>query len=420
MSAIDDHVNQIVQNIVAQITTQVQAQATETINQKIDEVIGALDYTQILSGILAQKLDQRLSQLPIDSTSIQDALNLKVSSLADNLSNNIQAQSLKTINETISAYVNKIDFNTTFQTTLLAAIQNQKVSFPASSIDHTSVDYTGFTLSGNNIKAGIIENFGSTGIDDKATACQLTILDDVTVVENNLLTKDLTVKGTTTIEGDLNVTGTLPETSPLFISVVKAATNNVCTSAEVFNSFANKVVGQITANGIDLSQVTIQGKVAIDGNSLGGFVVNSNLQKVGELKELVVQGEAYLGQTLYTNSQRVGINTIEPSQALSIWDQEIELGMGKQATNTAIFGTPRSHTLILSSNGKNNLTLTPDGAVSLNQINLGTISITSSSAPPSTNQPRGTIVFNASPSLGGPLGWVSLGDAKWANFGIID
>jgi len=29
-------------------------------------------------------------------------------------------------------------------------------------------------------------------------------------------------------------------------------------------------------------------------------------------------------------------------------------------------------------------------------------------------------VFNSNPSLGGPLGWVSLGDARWANFGIID
>jgi len=29
-------------------------------------------------------------------------------------------------------------------------------------------------------------------------------------------------------------------------------------------------------------------------------------------------------------------------------------------------------------------------------------------------------VFNANPTLGGPLGWVSLGDARWANFGLVD
>ena len=44
----------------------------------------------------------------------------------------------------------------------------------------------------------------------------------------------------------------------------------------------------------------------------------------------------------------------------------------------------------------------------------------SSETPPTDDQPMGTIVFNSNPSLGGPLGWVSLGGARWANFGIID
>ena len=53
-------------------------------------------------------------------------------------------------------------------------------------------------------------------------------------------------------------------------------------------------------------------------------------------------------------------------------------------------------------------------------IAIGDISIGSSDTPPNNNQPKGTILFNSNPSLGGPMGWVSLGDARWANFGIID
>ena len=76
--------------------------------------------------------------------------------------------------------------------------------------------------------------------------------------------------------------------------------------------------------------------------------------------------------------------------------------------------------MIVGSNGKNNLTLTPDGATTVNKINMGTMSFAVGDMPPSDNQPKGSIVFNSNPSLGGPLGWVSLGDARWANFGVID
>jgi hypothetical protein len=116
----------------------------------------------------------------------------------------------------------------------------------------------------------------------------------------------------------------------------------------------------------------------------------------------------------------VGINTMDPSTALSIWDEEIELGLGKISLNTAQFGTRRDHDLILSSNSKNNVTLKSDGSTEIVQLKLGNMQFLTRPAPPSDNMPKGTVVFNENPSLGGPLGWVSLGDARWANFGIID
>ena len=419
---IDQHVNQIVQNIVAEITTKVQAQAMDAITLKIDEVINTLDYTSMLSNKLSQKLDIKLSNLPIDKNTIEAELTNRVEKLARNLSMTVEQQSVKIINDTVSRYVDQIDFKTLYQTTIISAIQNNKITFPEASIPCSAIQVENLQLSGDNIVGGIIQQFGSTGIDDKSSACQLTIMDDITVVENNLLTKDLTVKGTTTIEGDLNVTGTIPESSAMFIKFVEAATNNVRTSLDqvVFKNYADMVLSTIKKDGLDLNKIKLNGEDIINGGNLSNAITFSNLQRVGQLSELQVRGESLLGETLYVSGKRVGINTIEPAQSLSIWDQEIEIGFGKQSTNVAVVGTPRNQTLILSSNGKNNLTLLPDGSITISRMTLGAVSMLSGSAPPGNNEPKGTIMFNSNPSLGGPMGWVSLGDARWANFGIID
>ena len=419
---IDQHVNQIVQNIVAEITTKVQAQAMDAITLKIDEVINTLDYTSMLSNKLSQKLDIKLSNLPIDKNTIEAELTNRVEKLARNLSISVEQQSVKIINDTVSRYVDQIDFKTLYQTTIISAIQNNKITFPEASIPCSAIQVENLQLSGDNIVGGIIQQFGSTGIDDKSSACQLTIMDDITVVENNLLTKDLTVKGTTTIEGDLNVSGTIPESSAMFIKFVEAATNNVRTSLDqvVFKNYADMVLSTIKKDGLDLNKIKLNGEDIINGGNLSNAITFSNLQRVGQLSELQVRGESLLGETLYVSGKRVGINTIEPAQSLSIWDQEIEIGFGKQSTNVAVVGTPRNQTLILSSNGKNNLTLLPDGSITISRMTLGAVSMLSGSAPPGNNEPKGTIMFNSNPSLGGPMGWVSLGDARWANFGIID
>jgi hypothetical protein len=419
---IDQHVNLIVQNIVAEITTKVQSQVADIINQKVSAVVDAIDCTPILAEKLSQKLDIRLSQLPIDARSIETELTARIDNLANNLSATVKNKTLELITAQVNNNISNINFKDIFQTSIIAAIQNNQVTFPTGSIGIDSIDLTGLEITGDVINGGIVQNFGSTGIDDKATACQVTILDDMTVVENNLLTKDLTVKGTTTIEGDLNVMGSISESSPMYKKFVAAATNNVRTAmdANVFKGYADLVVKQLREDGMELDSIKINGQDVVSGPILGNFITISNLQQVGMLKELQVSGESFLSETLYSTRGRVGVNTIEPSQALSIWDQEVELGFGKLENNTAIISAPRSQKLVLGSNGKNNITLETDGSATVNKLNVGAVSMTSSSTPPSNDQPQGTIVFNSNPTLGGPLGWVSLGGARWANFGIID
>ena len=353
---------------------------------------------------------------------INQQVNQIVQSIVSKIETQVQDQLSQIIQREVASVVAKIDMVTLFNASFSTSLKNQSFEFPEAGIPGSAIDQSTINLSGNSISGGIIKNFGSTGIDDKATACQVSIFDDVTVVENNLLTQDLTVKGTVTIEGDLNVIGTLPETSPLYVSIVNSATNNVRTSLDetVFKSYSDLVFNKIKEVGLDLSKISLDGTEIVNGASLSNSITNSNLQKVGQLTELQVQGEALLSGSLYTTTQRVGVNTIEPAQVLSVWDQEVEIGFGKQTTNTAIIGTPRNQNLIISSNGKNNLTVNSDGSTSVKELHLGSVTLKASGVPPNNDQPTGTIIFNSNPTLGGPLGWISLGDAKWANFGFID
>jgi phage baseplate assembly protein gpV len=419
---IDNHVTGIVQTIISQITTQVQQQVAVQIDQTISDVVNKLDTTSMLAEQLSKKLDAKIGQLPIDTKSIEAQLSTRLDNISTSIAATVQTTSVNKIAEAVNSQVSQLDFAQMCQAAFMSAIQNQTLTYPERSIPGTAIDPTDWNISASVLDGGIAKNFGSTGIDDKATDCRLSIFDEVTVVENNLVTKDLTVKGTATIEGDLNVTGTIPESSPMFQTFVQAATNNVRTSLDkvVFDSYADSVFKQIRDNGLDLNKITLNGQDIVSGGVLSNSVITSNLQKVGELRELQVSGESFLSGTLYTTNRRVGVNTIEPAQALSIWDQEIEIGFGKQTAGTAIIETPRNQTLVLSSNGQDNLVLTPDGATTVNKINMGSMSFSTGTTPPQDNQPIGSVVFNSNPSLGGPLGWISLGEARWANFGIID
>lgn len=419
---IDQHVNQIVQNLVAEITTKVQQQAAAAVEAKIAEVISNLDAGAILSEKLNQKLDERLNRLPIDAKSIQTELTNRVNALATGLSTQVQSQSIALVNESIQTQIKAINFQELCQATLISAIQGNKFTFPDDSVPASAIQVSNLRMSGDNIAGGIIKSFGSTGIDDKATDCRLTIFDDVTVVENNLLTKDLTVKGSTTIEGDLIVTGRVPEDSAMYVGLVNSVSERVKTNInhDVFDGYANLVFSRIKESGLDLSKITLNGTEIVNGGNLSNNITFSNLQRVGTLSELRVGGEALLSQTLYTTNKRIGINTLEPAQALSIWDQEIEIGFGKRAENIAVIEAPRNQQLVLGVNGKNNIVLMPDGGVVATKVSIGATTLTSSGTPPNYDADAGSIVFNSNPTLGGPLGWVSLGGARWANFGFID
>jgi hypothetical protein len=292
----------------------------------------------------------------------------------------------------------------------------KREKYPTASIPAVAVRQREITITGEQVQGGIIANFSSTGIDDRASECVLTLMDDVTVVENNLITKDLTVKGNFIVEGPV------PEDSVFYQQLSKTVTSNVQASleADMFKGFTEKVTASIKEDGIDLKKITVDGKVAIEGKMLGFDITESFLQKVGALRELHVDGETILASTLYVTKGRVGINTLEPTAALSVWDQDVEFTVSKAEQGVVRVGTQRAQAVVLSANNKPNIVLKQDGSTEITDLRVGAIKFGASTQPPTYESTKGHIVFNTQPALGGPLGWVCLGSANWANFGIID
>lgn len=408
-------VDALSQQILKEVTEKVNTNLQDTINQQLTavDIVARVDQ--------AAKAEARVAAAQYRPN--LSAIDKQLAESTKAIINNISSTAQKLIDEAIAIKINSIDFDGAITAALTTLIDHKlkDFDFPEGSIKSTAIEQVG-TISGDTIRGGIVREFGSTGIDDKATDCRVTIMDDVTVIENNLLTKDLTVKGDTVFEGNLALNGTIVESSPGFVTVVDAATKQVQQGLndELFVKFSRHLYTEIHQHGLDLTHIKLDGKDLVTDNRLGDAILESNLQKVGVLKDLMVRGEALIHNTLYTASQRVGINTMEPNSALSIWDEEIDINMGKRQQGVAHISSNRDQLLIIGTNGKTNLLLNTDGSVTIPRLQLGATSITTAPTPPSTDAEKGSIVFNTNPSVGGPLGWVSLGQARWANFGIIE
>jgi hypothetical protein len=417
---LNTHLASIVEGLVADITSNVLVRVDSAIAAAINNRLAAYDYATHIQEAANTAFEKRVGEYTVDPKRLEnrivDKINATIEAAQDQTQTLVEAQ--------VQQRLSTIDFQRaiTDSVSTIVADRMTEFVFPANSIDPESLKLLDLKITGDNISGGIIENFSSTGIDDRASQVALTILDDSTVVENNLLTKDLTVQGSMTVNGEFVVNGSVPEDTEFFRKLVTSTTTNTLTSLDhtLFNSYSTLIFDRIKQDGLDLTKITLNGVEVAGVNSLGSSIVSSNLQTLGELKELRVGGESILAQTLYVTPKRVGINTIEPSAALSVWDDEIEIVAKKKSRDLGLLGTPRQQKLVLSSNGKDNIVLSDDGSAQIDNLKIGPMQFTASNTPPNFVSERCHVIWNTNPNPGGPLGWICLGGANWANFGIID
>ena len=318
----------------------------------------------------------------------------------------------KFVTETVEAQVNKelAKFNVqqTVQQQAQATVTDllTKLDIPDKGIKNSSIDWDGFSFSTDMVK-GNFTNITSTGFTDNAENIELTIDERGVVVHNNLTTNHV---------GAINI-----EVEHLTVTD-NAEFNNATFKGDV------NIIGKLTADSLgslqeqlnDKQSYTINGKTVLSENTLGPSIIESNLRRIGNLKELQVEGEVLLGDSLYVSpTGRVGINTDEPTHALTLWDQEVCLTVGKLQKDTAVIGTERNQDIVLKSGTNNNATLKADGTTVIEKPVLNGKTFTTSAMSPGYAGQLGDICWNSNPQQGQPIGWVCIGGPQWCNFGII-
>lgn len=261
----------------------------------------------------------------------------------------------------------------------------------------------------------ILKNFTSTGIVDQATKCELTIMDDMVVVENCLTANSIEAVDSVRAQ-HLVVTGSINtdnESWSALASYISQKTLDQLT--ETWNkNLVNQVVKQIQEHGINFEQVLINGEKVIDGNRLTRTIIDSSLQSVGTLKTLTVRGEAkFNNDTLNVLNKRLGVNTDSPEKALGIWDEEVSVVIGKHKLNQAYIGTNREQSVAIGVNREPQIEISTDGLTRIKQLQIGLHKISHAAQVPGWSGTRGDIVFNANPGSDRVFAWVCLGAHKW-------
>lgn len=319
--------------------------------------------------------------------------------------------------------ISQIDVHSLIQQQVGGIVNSRldRLNFAHHSIPGSAIHPETLNISADNITPGKIKNFQSTGIQDLAQSCQVTIMDVATVFENKLVSGKLEIAGDAVFHGNLTVNRPLEETSVLFQQLLTATLNGIRKDYTdgTFDEFCDRVITKLNSEGIDVLNVKVNGSPLIENDGLATSVINSNLQRLGALRELQVVGETLLDETVYVSNRRMGINTLEPERTLDLWDQEVQIVAGKRQKDQAYIGTTRPQQLIIGSANRDQLIVNPDGTVTIARLNMGKLSHSSAPIQPADNRPPGHIVWNENPQLGSPIGWVSLGGARWAKFGTI-
>jgi hypothetical protein len=263
-------------------------------------------------------------------------------------------------------------------------------------------------------KTEILADFSSTGISDQASACQLTIMDDTTVVENCLTTHSLDVVGHAVIN-NLIVKGSINTDNSAWSAL--SADISQKTLSQLTESWKQQLVKQvaeqIAETGIDFKQVTVDGVKLIDGNRLSNKITETNIQTLGTLKNLQVQGEAHINNTVSVLNNRVGINTEAPEMAFSVWDEEVSVVIGKHKAKQAYIGTNRDQSVAIGVNRTPHLEISVDGLTTVKQLQIGLHKISHANTAPGWLGTRGDIVFNSNFGNDRVFAWVCLGGYKW-------
>ena len=243
---------------------------------------------------------------------------------------------------------------------------------------------------------------------------EVLIQDGIIVVQNHLATEtlntesDVNVGGALVVDGDLAVKGRISLSNISFDELSDTIEKNAIDKLkkEFIGETSNTIRKQIQ-DGLNVKNIMVRGESFVNDDRLSSGVTKTAIQELGTLKNLQV------GTELSVDNKRVGINTNAPRSALSIWDSEIEIDIGRRSQNTAQIGTSKAHNLAFITNNQEQVTIDKDGLVSVKKIRVGRNIIMTHNETPGWSGAKGDIVFNYNYRPGDAFAWLCLGAFRW-------
>jgi urease gamma subunit len=243
---------------------------------------------------------------------------------------------------------------------------------------------------------------------------EVVIQDGIIVVQNHLATEtlstdsDVNVGGALVVDGDLAVKGRISLSNVSFDELSDTIEKNAINKLkkEFIGETSNTIRKQIQ-DGLNVKNIMVRGESLVNDDRLSSGVTKTAIQELGKLKNLQV------GTELSVDNKRVGINTTAPRSALSIWDSEIEIDIGRRSQNTAQIGTSKAHNLSFITNNQEQVTIDKDGLVSVKKIRVGRNIIMTHNETPGWSGAKGDIVFNYNYKPGDAFAWLCLGAFRW-------
>jgi hypothetical protein len=356
---------------------------------------------------------------------------------------------------------------------LASVIENIAYQNPMS-----AADLPDRSISGNKILGGKIAKFASTGIKDDSTRLVVLVNDD------GILTDCLDVEtlvGDVKVEGNLTVGGEITAAKLRVSEITADIRHEKSTPLEFIAGENDTVYGKglqwksndptkqfilranpdrlYSSESIDLHRdkiYAIDNITVLSKDELGPTITKSNLNKVGVLTGLVVQGDVKIDEFLFWNSgsMRLGIGTDQPNAMLSLTTLTSEfiidpegdnVRIGTWTTDDIVFITDDTPRLLITKTG--HIHLGPKGSadtkVTVNgRLGLGInnikddVSLDSAGAirfqdkkfevgskvPINGSYKLGDIVWNSNPQPTGYVGWVCTREGTpgiWKPFGQI-
>ena len=361
----------------------VQQQIDDLLKEAVKDAFNNLDIPSVVNSYLNDRFEHASFTSYLDAEINQRVNDLQIGNIInDNIDKKTSTMMVPHVKRVVTEARDRID-------AILVKTIDQHVkstTFPEASINPSAINLTNFHLSVNQVQ-------GAKELAE-ATVKEAT--------DKDYLEVDVAEIGMLILKRGINTD------SPGFKSIVDAVTDKIPPTPPAH---------------IDYSQI----KIPEVPDYTGQFKeikedFNKSIKLRGHLPQLEVSGEAVLSNVLYTTpgTKRVGINTIDPSDALTVWDNEVEVVIGKHKAQEGYIGTRRRQDINIGANNKVGITVRSDGSVAINKLQLMGRVIEQSDTVPGEARKKGDITLNSNPQIGSPIGWVCLDGLRWAGFGKIE